>query len=81
MHACRLAALVEPCQQGQLHLSSAFSANRRGACMQARVKAVAEIVSKLVEGVTAGQDVDLNAIKRDATLRYKVRNFIVFLRN
>jgi hypothetical protein len=40
--------------------------------LQARIKAVAEIVSKLIEGVTAGKDVNLNDIKRDATLRYQV---------
>ena len=37
---------------------------------QARVKAVAEIVDKLVRGVQQGSDVDLNFIKREATSKY-----------
>ena len=37
------------------------------------MKAVAEIVNKLIDGITTGKDVDLNDIKRDATTRYKVR--------
>ena len=40
--------------------------------MQARVKAVAEIVGELIGGVLRGEDVDLNQIKRAATLKYKV---------
>ena len=32
--------------------------------MQARVKAIAEIVAELVQGVKTGQDVDLNEVKR-----------------
>jgi hypothetical protein len=47
--------------------------------MQARVKAVADIVNKLVEGVTSGKDVNLNEIKRDAALRYKVHMAVPWL--
>jgi hypothetical protein len=42
--------------------------------VQARVRATAEIVSKLIEGVMSGADVDLNDIKRAATVKYKVRS-------
>lgn len=42
--------------------------------MQARLKAVAEIVSKLIDGVTSGNDVNLNDVKRDAALRYQARS-------
>ena len=38
--------------------------------LQARVKAVAEIVDHLVRGVQQGDDVDLNLIKREATSKY-----------
>lgn len=38
--------------------------------MQARVRAIADIVSALVQGVKNGEDVDLNAVKRDASLKY-----------
>lgn len=34
------------------------------------MKAVAEIVDKLVRGVQQGSDVDLNFIKREATSKY-----------
>jgi len=40
--------------------------------VQARVKAVAEIIAELISGVMSGQNVDLNQIKRNATARYKV---------
>ncbi len=33
--------------------------------LQARVKAIAEIVSELVAGVKEGRDVDLNNVKRE----------------
>ena len=33
--------------------------------MQARVKAIAEIVSELIAGVKEGRDVDLNNVKRE----------------
>ena len=40
--------------------------------MQARVQAIAEIINRLIDGVTHGKDVNLNDIKREATQRYKV---------
>lgn len=39
---------------------------------EARVKAVAEIISGLVSAVTSGADVDLNELKRAATLRHRL---------
>lgn len=36
--------------------------------MQARVKAIAEIVGELVAGVKEGRDVDLNNVKREVKL-------------
>ena len=33
--------------------------------LQARVKAIAEIVSELIAGVKEGRDVDLNNVKRE----------------
>ncbi|DBA76836.1 hypothetical protein WJX79_009827 [Trebouxia sp. C0005] len=48
--------------------------NRKGLVVlppeEARVKAIAEIVSELVAGVKEGRDVDLNNVKREASLRY-----------
>lgn len=38
--------------------------------LQARVRAIAEIVGALVQGVRNGEDVDLNAIKREAALKF-----------
>ena len=35
--------------------------------LQARVKAIAEIVGELVAGVKEGRDVDLNNVKREVT--------------
>ena len=39
---------------------------------QARVRAIAEIVGALVAGVRRGEDVDLNAVKRAAQIKYSV---------
>ncbi len=36
--------------------------------LQARVKAIAEIVSELVAGVKEGRDVDLNNVKREVRI-------------
>ena len=36
------------------------------------MRAVSDIVNALVAGVKAGKDVDLNAIKRDASIKYAV---------
>ncbi|KAL0051114.1 hypothetical protein WJX82_002288 [Trebouxia sp. C0006] len=48
--------------------------NRKGLVVlppeEARVKAIAEIVSELVAGVKEGRDVDLNNVKREASLKY-----------
>ena len=41
--------------------------------LQARVKAVSEIVSQLIHGVQGGADVDLNAIKREVTAKYALQ--------
>ncbi|KAG7673503.1 hypothetical protein KSW81_006709 [Nannochloris sp. 'desiccata'] len=53
-----------------------FGRNRKGNVVlteqEARMRAVSEIVNALVAGVKAGQDVDLNAIKRDASIKYSV---------
>ena len=40
---------------------------------QARVKAVSEIVSQLIQGVQGSADVDLNAIKREVTAKYALQ--------
>ncbi len=37
---------------------------------QARVRAIADIVNALVAGVKRGEDVDLNALKREACFKY-----------
>ena len=37
------------------------------------MKAVAEIVSQLIQGVQTGSDVDLNAIKREAVGKYALQ--------
>ena len=39
---------------------------------QVKVKALAEIVGALVQGVQRGEDVDLNEIKRQAALRHRL---------
>ncbi|KAK9806799.1 hypothetical protein WJX72_003067 [[Myrmecia] bisecta] len=39
---------------------------------EARVKAIAEIVVQLVQGVQTGHDVDLNSIKRQAATKYRL---------
>lgn len=39
---------------------------------QARVRGIAEIVNALVAGVRRGEDVDLNAIKRAAQIKYSI---------
>ncbi len=36
--------------------------------LQARVKAIAEIVSELVAGIKEGRDVDLNNVKREVRI-------------
>lgn len=41
--------------------------------VQARVKCIADIINRLFKGVEAGEDVDLNVIKREATQKFKVR--------
>jgi elongator complex protein 3 len=41
--------------------------------LQARVKAVADIVSHLIDGVQSGADVDLNDIKREAVTKYALQ--------
>ena len=38
--------------------------------LQARVRAIAEIVGALVAGVRQGRDVDLNAVKREVQAKY-----------
>ncbi len=40
--------------------------------VQARVRAIAEIVGALVAGVRNGEDVDLNAVKRAVQLKYSM---------
>lgn len=48
--------------------------NRKGLAVlppeEARVKAIAEIIGELVAGVREGRDVDLNNVKREASLKY-----------
>lgn len=48
--------------------------NRKGLVVlppeEARLKAIAEIVSELIAGVKGGRDVDLNNVKREASLKY-----------
>ncbi|KAL3142875.1 Elongator subunit [Trebouxia sp. C0009 RCD-2024] len=65
---------------GEGHSPNAFSGsgkshkNRKGLVVlppeEARVKAIAEIVGELVAGVKEGRDVDLNNVKREASLKY-----------
>lgn len=65
---------------GEGHTPNAFSGsakshkNRKGLVVlppeEARVKAIAEIVGELVAGVKEGRDVDLNHVKREASLKY-----------
>lgn len=38
--------------------------------MQARMRAITDVVSALVQRVKSGKDVDLNAIKREAAIKY-----------
>jgi hypothetical protein len=38
-------------------------------CLQARVRALAEIVGALVGGVKRGENVDLNAVKRQVSMQ------------
>ena len=45
--------------------SLALAARNQDAHLQARVKAIAEIVAELVAGVKEGRDVDLNDVKRE----------------
>lgn len=40
--------------------------------LQARMRAVSDIVTALVAGVRAGRDVDLNAVKREAAVKYRL---------
>jgi len=42
--------------------------------LQARVKAIAEIVSELVAGVKEGRDVDLNNVKREVRIALHERS-------
>jgi elongator complex protein 3 len=39
---------------------------------QARLRAIGEIVNALIQRVTSGEDVDLNAIKKAAALKYSL---------
>jgi elongator complex protein 3 len=39
-------------------------------CLQARVRAIADIVGALVQGVKNGEDVDLNLVKREVSIKY-----------
>jgi hypothetical protein len=40
--------------------------------LQARVKAISEVVEQLVRGVRAGLDVNVDAIKREAATKYSL---------
>lgn len=50
--------------------------NRKGNVVydptEARMRAISDIVSALVDGVKAGKDVDLNAVKREVSLKYSL---------
>lgn len=37
--------------------------------MQAKIAAISEVVSLLVKGIKEGQDIDLNDVKKQASLR------------
>lgn len=43
---------------------------RRAAPLQARVKAISEVVEQLVRGAKAGQDVNVDALKKQAATKY-----------
>lgn len=40
--------------------------------MQARIRAISDIVNALIESVKSGKDVDLNVIKRQVSLKYSL---------
>ena len=42
---------------------------------QARIMAISDIVTQLVQGIKHGQDVDLNSIKREASGGSEVHSF------
>ena len=50
--------------------------NRKGNVVydptEARMRAISDIVSALVDGVKAGTDVDLNTVKREVSLKYSL---------
>lgn len=60
----------------QGRLNKGLNRNRKGNVVldptEAKVRAVAEIVSALVQGVKKGVDVDLNLVKREVSLKYSL---------
>ena len=55
------------------HLPTCRASPAACVAAQARVKAVSEIVSQLIQGVQGGADVDLNAIKYEVTAKYALQ--------
>jgi elongator complex protein 3 len=43
--------------------------------MQGRMRAISDIVNALIAGVKAGQDVNLNAVKQQASRKYSLSKF------
>ena len=41
-------------------------------CVQGRMRAISDIVNALIAGVKAGQDVNLNTVKRQASMKYSL---------
>lgn len=67
LQRCTVDWTVYPAAAGQQSFSdhSITLLMRTMRILQARVKAIAEIVSELVAGVKEGRDVDLNNVKRE----------------
>lgn len=51
---------------------TSFAFHLSSSIVQARMRAVADIVSALVDGIRSGRDVDLNAVKREVGMKYSL---------
>ena len=70
LHPCSVSCTVSPAAASQQAVpdNSVTLLMCTMRILQARVKAIAEIVSELVAGVKEGRDVDLNNVKREVRI-------------